>query len=153
MHYNLHQCKTHISFILFFSCSPLTSSGIFTLLRCGWQMFSLFAVKGGHSEPFQEQKMYKSLYKFTLQNQLGSCPRKGSLRLQLPIAGLIAHLHAQFRTSLLKFSSRLSTTNFLPWNWHFKEHQVAKTTDLLFIAMSRERISSPSWSFSLKIVN
>lgn len=72
--------------------------------------------------------------------------------MQLSIAGLIAHLHAQFRKAQLKFSPRLSNTNFLPWNWHFKEHQVAKTPDLLFISTGMELFFSfPSWNTGLKI--
>lgn len=50
----------------------------------------------------------------------------------------------------LKFSPRLSNTNFLPYNWHFKEYQVAKTPDLLFIS-TKELSSFPSWSFGFKI--
>ena len=73
--------------------------------------------------------------------------------MQLSIAGLIAHLHAQFRKAQLKFSPRLSDTNFLPWNWHFKEHQVAKTPDLLFISTGMELFffPFPSWKTGLKI--
>lgn len=60
------------------------------------------------------------------------------LGMQLPIIGLIAYLHAQFRKAQLKFSSRLSNTNSRHWNWHFEEHQAAKTPDLLFISTGRE---------------
>lgn len=90
------------------------------------------------------ERIYKHFDRFNLQNRHLSYLWKVHLGMQLPIAGLIAHLHAQFRKAQLKFSPGLSNTNFLPWNWHFKEHQVARTPDLLFISRGRQLFSFPS---------